>query len=154
MRTSNLMEEITLRHQAFWKITKARKSEGYIPIPLLKRSDNSITIDDVEIAECPAGSVECQYSNASPSHDISHIRRIEEEVRHKGSLEPKDDLSPISVSEVQKLIKSPKTRNAPDLDSNKAIKSFFLLLFSLLSLYSTRALKITVTLPSGKRRIS
>ncbi|GBP17634.1 Probable RNA-directed DNA polymerase from transposon BS [Eumeta japonica] len=52
----------------------------------------------------------------------------------KTSLEPKDDLAPVSLSEVQTLVKSLNTRKAPGLDgiSNKAIKCFSILLLSLL----------------------
>ncbi|GBP88816.1 Probable RNA-directed DNA polymerase from transposon BS [Eumeta japonica] len=44
----------------------------------------------------------------------------------KNLLEPRDDLTPVSLSEVQTLVKSLKTRKAPGLDgiSNKAIKCF------------------------------
>ncbi|GBP24900.1 Probable RNA-directed DNA polymerase from transposon BS [Eumeta japonica] len=70
-----------------------------------------------------------------PPHDIAHISRIEEEVLQKTSLEPKDDLAPVSLSEVQTLVKSLNTRKAPGLDgiSNKAIKCFSIPLLSLLA---------------------
>ncbi|GBP58954.1 Probable RNA-directed DNA polymerase from transposon BS [Eumeta japonica] len=45
----NLMEEIISSHRAFWRITKAFKTEGYTPIPPLKRPDDSIALDDVEL---------------------------------------------------------------------------------------------------------
>ncbi|GBP41400.1 Probable RNA-directed DNA polymerase from transposon BS [Eumeta japonica] len=123
---SDLMEEIKPSHKAFWAVTKALKTEGYTPIPPLKKPDNSEAIDDAEIAECLADSIETQCSHASPPHDIAHISRIEEEVLQKTSLEPKDDLAPVSLSEVQTLVKSLNTRKAPGLDgiSNKAIKCF------------------------------
>ncbi|GBP71315.1 hypothetical protein EVAR_57699_1 [Eumeta japonica] len=73
------MEEIRPSHKAFWKVTKALKTEGYIPIPPLKRPENSVALDDAEIAECLADSIETQCSHASPPHDIAHINRIEEE---------------------------------------------------------------------------
>ncbi|GBP40013.1 Protein brunelleschi [Eumeta japonica] len=63
-------------------------------------------------------SIETQCSHASPPHDIAHISRIEEEVLQKTSLEPKDDLAPVSLSEVQTLVKSLKTRKAPGLDAH------------------------------------
>ncbi|GBP55034.1 Chimeric ERCC6-PGBD3 protein [Eumeta japonica] len=86
---SDLMEEITLSHKAFWKITKALKTEGYTAIPPLKD----------RTAPLPRrGS------------------RIEEEVLQKTSLEPRDDLTPVSLSEVQLLVRSLKTRKAPGLD--------------------------------------
>ncbi|GBP21274.1 Probable RNA-directed DNA polymerase from transposon BS [Eumeta japonica] len=95
---------------------------------------NEMAIDDAEIAECLADSIETQCSHASPPHDIAHISRIEEEVLQKTSLEPKDDLAPVSLSEVQTLVKSLNTRKAPGLDgiSNKAIKCFSIPLLSLL----------------------
>ncbi|GBP86528.1 hypothetical protein EVAR_69048_1 [Eumeta japonica] len=60
-----------------------------------------------------------QCSHVSPPHDIAHINSIEEEVLQKTSLEPKDDLTPVSLSEVQLLVKSLKTRKAPGLDGVK-----------------------------------
>ncbi|GBP26644.1 Probable RNA-directed DNA polymerase from transposon BS [Eumeta japonica] len=131
---SDLMEEIKPSHKAFWAVTKALKTEGYTPIPPLKKPDNSVVIDDAEIAECLADSIETQCSHASPPHDIAHISRIEEEVLQKTSLEPKDDLAPVSLSEVQTLVQSLNTRKAPGLDgiSNKAIKCFSITLLSLL----------------------
>ncbi|GBP71686.1 Probable RNA-directed DNA polymerase from transposon BS [Eumeta japonica] len=102
---SDLMEEIKPSHKAFWAVTKALKTEGYTPIPPLKKPDNSGAIDDAEIAECLADSIETQCSHASPPHDIAHISRIEEEVLQKTSLEPKDDLAPVSLSISNKAIK-------------------------------------------------
>ncbi|GBP23111.1 Probable RNA-directed DNA polymerase from transposon BS [Eumeta japonica] len=79
-------------------------------------------------------SIETQCSHASPPHDIAHISCIEEVVLQKTSLEPKDDLAPVSFSEVQTLVKSLNIRKAPGLDgiSNKAIKCFSIPLLSLL----------------------
>ncbi|GBP40857.1 Probable RNA-directed DNA polymerase from transposon BS [Eumeta japonica] len=131
---SDLMEEIVPTHKAFWKITKAFKTEGYTSIPSLKTTDNSVALDDVEIEECLADYIKSECSHASLLHDIAHVNRIEEEILHKASLEPQDDLTPVSLSEVQTLVKSLKTRKAPGLDgiSNKAIKCFSLLLLGLL----------------------
>ncbi|GBP40816.1 Probable RNA-directed DNA polymerase from transposon BS [Eumeta japonica] len=131
---SNLMEDITPSHQAFWKLTKALKSEGYLPTPPLKKADSSLAVDDVEKAECLADSLELQCSHTIPPIDIHHIARVEEEVRHKTSLEPRDDLSPVSLDEVQKLVKNLNAKKAPGLDgmSNKAIKCFPITLLSLL----------------------
>ncbi|GBP34907.1 Probable RNA-directed DNA polymerase from transposon X-element [Eumeta japonica] len=87
-----------------------------------------------EVAECIADSIETQCSHVSPPHDIAHTNSIEEEVLQKISLEPKDDLTHVSLSEVQTLVKSISTRKAPGLDSvsNKAIKCFSQSLLSLL----------------------
>ncbi|GBP63514.1 hypothetical protein EVAR_45674_1 [Eumeta japonica] len=95
---------------------------------------NSVALDDAEIAEYLADSIESQFSHASPPHDILHIHRIKEELRHKDSFKPKDDLPPVSLSEVETLIKYLKIRKASGLDgiSNKAIKCFSLPLLSLL----------------------
>ncbi|GBP67421.1 Probable RNA-directed DNA polymerase from transposon BS [Eumeta japonica] len=105
---SDLMEEIRPSHKAFWKITKALKTEGYTPIPRLKDLMVQLPLT---------------------------TRSIEEEVIQKTSLEPKDDLTPVSLIEVQLLVKSLKTRKAPGLDgvSNKAIKCFSQPLLSLLA---------------------
>ncbi|GBP26650.1 Probable RNA-directed DNA polymerase from transposon BS [Eumeta japonica] len=149
---SDLMEEIKPSHKAFWAVTKALKTEGYTPIPPLKKPDNSVAIDDAEIAECVADSIETQCSHASPPYDIAHISRIEEEVLQKTSLEPKDDLAPISLSEVQTLVKLLNTRKAPGLDgiSNKAIKCFSITLLSLLVAIFNACLKNCYFPPAWK----
>ncbi|GBP42588.1 hypothetical protein EVAR_87139_1 [Eumeta japonica] len=61
----------------FGQLPKRSKPRIY-PIPHSK-TDNSVAIDDAEIAECLADSIETQCSHASPPHDIAHISRIEEE---------------------------------------------------------------------------
>ncbi|GBP94474.1 Probable RNA-directed DNA polymerase from transposon BS [Eumeta japonica] len=127
------MEEITPSHQAYWKLAKALKSDGYLPTPALRKPDNTFAVDDREKAECLADSIEQQCSN-NTIQDATHSHRIEEEVRTKISLEPQDDLAPVSVDEIQKHIKALKTKKAPGLDgiSNKAIKCFSLPLMALL----------------------
>ncbi|GBP13807.1 RNA-directed DNA polymerase from mobile element jockey [Eumeta japonica] len=129
---SDLVQEITATHKAFCKVTKALKTEEYIPA--LKRPDNSVALDDAEIAECLADSIESQCSHASSPHDIVHINHIEEEIQNIASLEPKDDLPRVSLSEFHTLMKSLNTRKAPGLDgiSNKAINCFSLPLLGLL----------------------
>ncbi|GBP42837.1 RNA-directed DNA polymerase from mobile element jockey [Eumeta japonica] len=79
------------------------------------------------------------------------IHRIEEEVLQKTSLEPKDDLAPVSLSEVQTLVKSLNTRKAPGLDgiSNKAIKCFSIPLLSLLVAIFNACIKIAIFLLEG-----
>ncbi|GBP69938.1 hypothetical protein EVAR_85706_1 [Eumeta japonica] len=60
------MEEIKPSHKAFWAVTKALKTEGYTLYPHSK-TDNSVAIDDAEIAECLADSIETQCSHAASS---------------------------------------------------------------------------------------
>ncbi|GBP33142.1 Centrin-1 [Eumeta japonica] len=115
-----------------------RRSSAY-PTAEYKIQSSSppmLTLDDAEVAKFLADSVEsqCPFLYVSLSNNILHIYRIEEEVRYKASLEPKDDLPPVSFSEIQTLIKSFKIRKALGLDdvSNKAIKCFFLPLLGLL----------------------
>ncbi|GBP32882.1 hypothetical protein EVAR_81672_1 [Eumeta japonica] len=112
---NDLVEEITPSHKAFWKVTKALKTEGFFPIPLFEIPDSSVALDDTEIAKCLAESIESQCSHTSPSHNIAHINHIEEEVQHKASFETKDDLPPVSLSKVQTLIKSLQTKKASGL---------------------------------------
>ncbi|GBP46907.1 Probable RNA-directed DNA polymerase from transposon BS [Eumeta japonica] len=149
---SDLMDEINPSHKAFWAVTKALKTEGYTPILPLKKPDNSVAIDDAKVAEYLADSIETQCSHASPPHDIAHISRIEEEVFQKTSLEPKDDLASVSLSEVQTLVESLNTRKAPGLDgiSNKAIKCFFIPLLSLLVAIFNACLKNCYFPPAWK----
>ncbi|GBP13417.1 RNA-directed DNA polymerase from mobile element jockey [Eumeta japonica] len=85
-------------------------------------------------AECLANSIERQCSHTSPSHDLLHTSRVEEKVHQKVSLNPKDDLDPVTLDEIKGLVKNLKTRKAPGLDgiSNKAIEFFYLPLLTLL----------------------
>ncbi|GBP86546.1 Probable RNA-directed DNA polymerase from transposon BS [Eumeta japonica] len=106
------MEEITPSHQAYWKLAKALKSDGYLPTPALRKPDNTFAVDDREKAECLADSIEQQCSNNS-IHGATHSHRIEEEVRTKISLEPQDDLAPVSEAVVIGLPKPGKPRDLP-----------------------------------------
>ncbi|GBP34191.1 Probable RNA-directed DNA polymerase from transposon BS [Eumeta japonica] len=106
---SNLMEDISPTHKAFWKVTKALKSEGYLPTPPLKKPDSSLAVDDQEKAECIADSIELQYSHTLPPYDTQHISLIEEEVRQKTSPQ-----SP--WTKFKKLVKGLKAEKAPGLD--------------------------------------
>ncbi|GBP97202.1 Probable RNA-directed DNA polymerase from transposon BS [Eumeta japonica] len=110
------MEEIKPSHKAFWAVTKALKTEGYTPIPPLKKPDNSVAIDDAEIAECLADSIETQCSRFLRTTSLISVASRKR--FSKTSLEPKDDLAPVSLSEVQTLVKSLNTRKAPGLDAH------------------------------------
>ncbi|GBP59736.1 RNA-directed DNA polymerase from mobile element jockey [Eumeta japonica] len=107
---SDLMAEISPSHKAYWRLAKALKTEEAAPTPALKRPDNSIAFDDREKAECLADSIEHQCSE-NPPYDAEHVRTVEEEVRHRVSLPPKDGLDPITLDEVSKLIKVLKLEN-------------------------------------------
>ncbi|GBP82208.1 RNA-directed DNA polymerase from mobile element jockey [Eumeta japonica] len=86
------------KSQSFWGLAKALKTEKAVPTPALRKLDNSIAFDDREKAECLADSIEQQCSE-NPAVDIEHVRRVEEEVRRRVSLPPKDDLDPITHDE-------------------------------------------------------
>ncbi|GBP95907.1 Probable RNA-directed DNA polymerase from transposon X-element [Eumeta japonica] len=68
-------------------LTKALKSEGYLPTPPLKKPDSSLAVDDQEKAECIADSIELQCSHTLPPHDTQHISLIEEENSYFSRLE-------------------------------------------------------------------
>ncbi|GBP61467.1 hypothetical protein EVAR_34703_1 [Eumeta japonica] len=85
--------------------------EGAVLTPALKRPYNCIAFDDREKADCLADSIEHQCSDNLP-YDLEHVRRVEEEVRHRVSPQPKDDLDPFTHDEVSKHIKGLKIRKA------------------------------------------
>ncbi|GBP75746.1 hypothetical protein EVAR_59389_1 [Eumeta japonica] len=58
----------------------------------LRRPDNNIALDNAEIVECIADSLESQCSSASSPDDLDHINHIEKKVLHRATLEPNDDL--------------------------------------------------------------
>ncbi|GBP10822.1 Probable RNA-directed DNA polymerase from transposon BS [Eumeta japonica] len=124
---------MTPSHQAYWGLAKALKTEGYVPTPAFRKSDNSIMFNDREKVECLAGSIEQKCSD-NRLDDLEHIHKVEEEVHHIIFLPPKDDLEPITLDKISKYIKALKFRKAPGIDniSNKAIKCFYASLVTLL----------------------
>ncbi|GBP82337.1 Probable RNA-directed DNA polymerase from transposon X-element [Eumeta japonica] len=76
---SDLMAEISPSHKAYWGLAKALKTEGDVPTPAMKPSDNSIAFDDREKSECLAESIEHQCSE-NPPYDVGHVRRVEQEI--------------------------------------------------------------------------
>ncbi|GBP94600.1 Probable RNA-directed DNA polymerase from transposon BS [Eumeta japonica] len=65
---SDLMEEITPTHKAYWAVAKALKSDVCVAMPALKKPDNDLVFDDQEKAEYIADSIELQCSlNPAPS---------------------------------------------------------------------------------------
>ncbi|GBP16706.1 hypothetical protein EVAR_13329_1 [Eumeta japonica] len=95
----------------------------YLPTLPLKKPDNSIAVDDLEKTECLADSFKLQCSHTVPPNDSHHIIRNEEKVRHKTFLEPRDDLSPVSLDEVQKLVNNFNAKMAPGLDKREFLKA-------------------------------
>ncbi|GBP79535.1 hypothetical protein EVAR_89901_1 [Eumeta japonica] len=76
-------------------------------------SVNSIAFDDrKKAAEYLADSIEHKFSE-NPSYDLEHVRRVEEEIRHRICLPPKDELDKITYDEFSKHIKVLKIRKAP-----------------------------------------
>ncbi|GBP93547.1 hypothetical protein EVAR_90113_1 [Eumeta japonica] len=76
MSWSDLMENQTIPQSVLGSYQSAQ-NRGYTLYPTQK-PDNSVAIDDAEIAECLALYRDSML--ASPPHDIAHISRIEEEV--------------------------------------------------------------------------
>ncbi|GBP09846.1 hypothetical protein EVAR_81108_1 [Eumeta japonica] len=97
------------------------RSPLWLVLAVLPKTEEAKLIFKNSNQVCGLSGIRVQTPRKKGSPDI----RIEKEIRHKDSLEPKNDLPP--VSEVQKLIKSLKTRKASGLNgiSNKAIKIFF-----------------------------
>ncbi|GBP55953.1 hypothetical protein EVAR_97666_1 [Eumeta japonica] len=124
---SDLMSEISPSHRAYWGLAKALKTEGAVPTPALKKPDKSIAFDDRE-----------------------KLSRVEEEVRQRVSLPPKDDLDPISQDEISKHIKALKIRKR-DTISSKALKCFSAPLVALLVAILMRAFEIVTFLQRGRK---
>ncbi|GBP67571.1 hypothetical protein EVAR_98625_1 [Eumeta japonica] len=80
---SNLIVEISPSHQAYWRLAKALKTDGAIPIPALRKPDRSIAFDDREKTVL-ADSFE-QQCTENPPYDSEHVHKVEEEVRHRVS---------------------------------------------------------------------
>ncbi|GBO98679.1 Probable RNA-directed DNA polymerase from transposon BS [Eumeta japonica] len=89
--------EIKPSHKAFWAVTKALKTED-IPYTPTQKPDNSVAIDDAEIAECLADSIETQCSHGTTSlisvasrkrHERTHsTRRLIRAGVPQGTLSP------------------------------------------------------------------
>ncbi|GBP37977.1 Probable RNA-directed DNA polymerase from transposon BS [Eumeta japonica] len=114
--------EYRSRARALQREVKARvrefRNESWSDLMEEKTIPQSVlgmAIDDAEIAECLADSIETQCSHAS-LRTTSLISVASRKRFSKTSLEPKDDLAPVSLSEVQTLVKSLNTRKAPGLD--------------------------------------
>ncbi|GBP31533.1 hypothetical protein EVAR_84645_1 [Eumeta japonica] len=95
---------------------KALKTEGIVPVPALRKSDKSVAFNDRKKAECLADSIEEQCSKNSP-YDLEHVRRVEEEVRYRVSLPPKDDLDSIAHDEITSPRKD-QHRNNVSIDTS------------------------------------
>ncbi|GBP58584.1 Probable RNA-directed DNA polymerase from transposon BS [Eumeta japonica] len=111
--------EYRSRARALQREVKARvrefRNESWSDLMEEIKPSHKAAIDDAEIAECLADSIETQCSHAS-LRTTSLISVASRKRFSKTSLEPKDDLAPVSLSEVQTLVKSLNTRKAPGLD--------------------------------------
>ncbi|GBP54729.1 Probable RNA-directed DNA polymerase from transposon BS [Eumeta japonica] len=112
---SDLMEEIKPSTKRFGQLPKRSKPRD-IPLYPHSKPDNSVAIDDAEIAECLADSIETQCSRFLRTTSLISVASRKR--FSKNFLEPKDDLAPVSLSEVQTLVKSLNTRKAPGLDGS------------------------------------
>ncbi|RXF69280.1 reverse transcriptase family protein, partial [Desulfovibrio sp. DS-1] len=90
----------------------------------LERVDNTEAFDDEEKAECLAQSLELQCSPTTQNVDQSHLTEVDSEVERRSSLPAETTLDPVTVEEVQDLIKSLKPRKAPGIDgiNNRVLK--------------------------------
>ncbi|GBP36084.1 Probable RNA-directed DNA polymerase from transposon BS [Eumeta japonica] len=109
------------------------RSRAAVLTPTLKLPDDSIAFDDREKAECLSDSIEHQCSD-NPPYDFENVWWVEEEVFHRVSLPPRDDLDSITHDKVSKHIKGLKIKKAPggDTISSKALKCFSAPLVALL----------------------
>ncbi|GBP47642.1 hypothetical protein EVAR_40038_1 [Eumeta japonica] len=116
------------------------------------RLDSSIAFDDREKAECLADSIGLQCSE-NPSFDSEHVSRVEEELRHRLSLPPKDAMDPIVLDKVSTPVKALKIRKAPGKDfiSSKALKCFSAPLVALWPRFSMCAFKIVIFQQLGRK---
>ncbi|GBP81618.1 Probable RNA-directed DNA polymerase from transposon BS [Eumeta japonica] len=94
-----------------------KQTEVGYTLPPLKNLIIPVAIDDAEIAECLAGSIETQCSHAFPPHDIVHISRIKEEeaevigIHKRETTRPPASYRPISLlSGLETIRKNLKTR--------------------------------------------
>ncbi|GBP32911.1 hypothetical protein EVAR_81703_1 [Eumeta japonica] len=100
--------EYRSRAQALQReVARVRESEMRVGATSWRKSNHPQSvlgkaIDDAEIAECLADSIETQCSHAS-LRTTSLISVASRKRFSKTSLEPKDDLAPVSLSEVQTL---------------------------------------------------
>ncbi|GBP31501.1 hypothetical protein EVAR_84611_1 [Eumeta japonica] len=99
----------TATHIAYWSVAKALKSDGYVATPALKKLDNTYAVDDREKAKCLADSIKQHCSLNSLPLFPNLATSMKKEVQQKANLPPENDLPPVSLDEVQKLIRKRKT---------------------------------------------
>ncbi|GBP35348.1 Probable RNA-directed DNA polymerase from transposon BS [Eumeta japonica] len=68
---SDLMEEISVSHQAYWGLTKALKTKEALSVSALRKPAKSVAFYR-EKAECLADSIEQQCSE-NPPYDLEHL---------------------------------------------------------------------------------
>ncbi|GBP45670.1 Probable RNA-directed DNA polymerase from transposon X-element [Eumeta japonica] len=80
MRTGAISWRKLHRHtKRFGKSPKRSKQRSTSLYLLSKKTDKAVALDDAEVGEYLADSIESQCSHASPPHDIAHIQRIKKE---------------------------------------------------------------------------
>jgi hypothetical protein len=129
------LKELTPHHQAYWRLEKALKSDGTSSsMPPLVRPNLPPAFLDEEKAECLADSLEAQCSPSTLPVDPDHQHMVESEVERKLAQPPTDPLPPVTVAEVQDIIKGLPRRKAPGSDgiSNRTLKCFSLNLICLM----------------------
>ncbi|CAG9103079.1 unnamed protein product [Plutella xylostella] len=124
-RWDSLLDDIRPTHTAFWRLTRALKSDTVVDMPPLSKPDNSLAFDDDEKAECLALSLEAQCSPSEEHPDSTFIQVVDEEVGRRVSLPPVDSLDLVTVSEVKLVIKDLHCKKAPGSDgvSNRVLKN-------------------------------
>ncbi|GBP87584.1 RNA-directed DNA polymerase from mobile element jockey [Eumeta japonica] len=129
--------------------TVVKKCSREVPASVDRRK---LPADALELLRAKNAALRLAYAypleRIGPEHVLSNVVRSV-----KTSLDPLDDLPPVSLDEVQELVKGLKARKAPGLDgiNNKAIKCFPLTLLSLLVTIFNACLKNSYFLPSGRK---
>ncbi|GBP52610.1 Phenylalanine--tRNA ligase alpha subunit [Eumeta japonica] len=108
-------------HKAYWGLAKALKTEGAVPTPALNHLDNSVALND-RGKSCLADSIEYQCLE-KPPYDLKHVRRVEEEVRHRVTHEVGKHIKGLKIRKALArkeavVIAIPKPRKPRDLPAS------------------------------------
>ncbi|CAK1588831.1 unnamed protein product [Parnassius mnemosyne] len=126
LQRSELMENISPSHTAYYQMARALRIDATTHTPPLSRPDGTVAFEDDEKAECFADSIAAQCSPSSQPVDPSHIQEVEDEVRRRNSPPTTSDPITVSNDEISSLIKGLKPKKSPGADgiSNQALKYF------------------------------